>query len=318
MTPGPREARPEEQQADRIRSAPRLGVGILYNAALPDFLRANIDRVDYVAAIPDTFWTDRGAGASPRYDELEADVDFLDWLSGQVPVVAHGIGLSIASAELFDTDYLEQVAAWQRRYAFPWHSDHLSFVRVLDERGHDHNAGLAIPFPYDEDLLTMIADRVEAVHDAIPAPFLLENNVSYIDIPDQDMTEPEFLNRLTAQTGCGLLLDVHNVVVNATNHGFDASAFVGAIDLTRVVEVHIAGGSELAGMYTDSHAGASPDAVWELLDVVVAGATNLCGITFEFHESYYPQLKWDGLRRELELSRAAWERRPAANTSVAR
>ena len=90
----------------------------------------------------------------------------------------------------------------------------------------DHNAGLAIPFPYDEDVLALIAERVERVQDEIPAPFLLENNVSYIDIPDQDMTEPEFLRRLTARTGCGLLLDVHNVVVNATNHGFDAHEFV--------------------------------------------------------------------------------------------
>src|SRR3954454_20758728 len=306
----PQEARAPRQPVDRVASAPRLGVGVLYNAALPDFLRANLDLIDYVSIIPDTFWTDRGAGAEERYQELEADVDFLEWLAARVTLVAHGIGLSIASADSFDREYLERIAAWQQRFGFPWHSDHLSYVRVVDERGHDHNAGLAIPFPYDEDVLAMIAERVDAVHERIPAPFVLENNVSYIDIPDQDMSEPEFLNRLTARTGCGLLLDVHNVVVNATNHGFDPAAFVGAIDLTRVVEVHIAGGSELAGMYTDSHAGASPDAVWELLDVVVAGASNLCGITFEFHESYYPTLKWDGIRRELELSRAAWERRP--------
>ncbi len=294
---------------DRIASATRLGVGVLYNAALPDFLRANLDLVDYVAIIPDTFWSDGGAGAEPRYEELEADVDFLDWLSARIPLVAHGIGLSIASAGFFDLEYVEQVAAWQRRFAFPWHSDHLSYVRVVDERGHDHNAGLAIPFPYDEDVLALVAERVELVQERIPAPFLLENNVSYIDIPDQDLTEPEFLNRLTSGTGCGLLLDVHNVVVDATNHGFDAHEFVHEIDLTRVVEVHVAGGSELAGMYTDSHSGPSPESVWRLLDDVVSAAPNLCGITFEFHESYYPRLKWDGIRNELELSRAAWERR---------
>jgi uncharacterized protein len=284
---------------------------VLYNAALPDFLRANLDLLDYVAVIPDTFWSDQGSGASPRYEELEADVDLLEWLAARIPLVAHGIGLSIGSAGLLDLEYVDQVAAWQRRFAFRWHSDHLSYVRVVDEGGHDHNAGLAIPFPYDEDVLAMIAERVELVHERVPAPFLLENNVSYIDIPDQDMSEPEFLNRLTERTGCGLLLDVHNVVVNATNHGFDASGFVRDIDLTRVVEVHVAGGSELAGMYTDSHSGAAPAAVWRLLDEVVAAAPNLCGITFEFHESYYPRLKWEGIRRELELSRAAWSRRAA-------
>lgn len=282
---------------------------MLYNAALPDFLRVNLDRLDYVSVIPDTFWSDDGAGANPRYRELEADVDFLDWLAVRIPLVAHGIGLSIASAEFFDDEYLEQVASWQRRYDFQWHSDHLSFVRVVDEHGHDHNAGLAIPFPYDEGMLAMIVERVKVVQERVAAPFLLENNVSYIDIPDQDMSEPQFLNALTSETGCGLLLDVHNVVVNATNHGFDAHAFVKQIDLTRVGEVHVAGGSELTGMYTDSHSGASPAAVWELLDVVVDSATNLCGVTFEFHESYYPRLKWDGIREELALCRAAWERR---------
>jgi uncharacterized protein len=305
----PQEAR-ALRPADAVAAAPRLGVGVLYNAALPDFLRANLDRLDYVSVIPDTFWSDEGAGVHPRYRELEADVDFLDWLAARIPLVAHGIGLSIASAEFFDDEYVEQVAAWQRRYGFRWHSDHLSFVRVVDEHGHDHNAGLAIPFPYDEDVLAMIAERVQIVQERVAAPFLLENNVSYVEIPDQDMSEPQFLNALTKATGCGLLLDVHNVVVNATNHGFDDAAFVEEIDLTRVGEVHVAGGSELAGMYTDSHSGASPAAVWELLDVVAAAATNLCGITFEFHESYYPRLKWDGIRDELALCRSAWERRP--------
>src|SRR5262249_12647628 len=163
-------------------------------------------------------WSDRGAGAAPRYEVLEADVDFLDWLHARIPLVAHGIGLSIASAGPVDLDYVEQVGHWQRRFGFRWHSDHLSYVRVLDAHGDDHNAGLAIPFPYDDEVLAMIVERVEFVQQRVPAPFLLENNVSYIDIPDQDMSEPEFLNRLTAQTGCGLLLDVHNIVVNATNH----------------------------------------------------------------------------------------------------
>jgi uncharacterized protein len=305
---------PEEVRAtlreDRLTSAPRLGVGVLYNAALPDFLRSNLELVDYVAVIPDTFWSDRGSGSVSRYAELESDVEFLEWLRERIPLVAHGIGLSIASAGRVDMGYLEQVAAWQSRFGFVWHSDHLSYVKVADEHGHDHNAGLAIPFPYDVDVLELIAEKVELVQERIPTPFLLENNVSYIDIPDQDMNEPEFLNRLTAQTGCGLLLDVHNVVVNATNHGFDEREFVRNISLERVGEVHVAGGSELAGMYTDSHSGPAPEAVWRLLDDVVAAAPHLCGITFEFHESYYPLLKWDGIRRELELSRAAWERRP--------
>ena len=89
---------------------------------------------------------------------------------------------------------------------------------------------------------------------------------------------------LAARTGCGLLLDIHNLYVNARNHGFDPVGFLGELDLSRVAEVHIAGGNELVGMYTDSHAGACPEPVWELLDHVVDHAPQLRGVTFEFHD----------------------------------
>lgn len=74
-------------------------------------------------------------------------------------------------------------------------------------------------------------------------PFLLENNVYFTDIPEQEMTEPEFLNALTAEAGCGLLLDLHNLYANARNHGIDTEAFLHELDLSRVVEIHVAGGN---------------------------------------------------------------------------
>jgi uncharacterized protein (UPF0276 family) len=204
---------------------------------------------------------------------------------------------------------VEQVARWQARYRMPWHSDHLSFIRMPGVDAHTPlSAGLPIAVPYDAEVLDMLAERVEYVQRRIPAPFLLENNVYYVDLPEQEMTEPEFLNALVHRTGGGLLLDVHNVVVNATNHGFDAREFIFALDLAHVVELHIAGGSELAGLYTDSHAGPVAEPVWELLDDVVAGCPNLCGITFEFDESWYPVMKAGGVREELRLARRVWER----------
>ena len=300
----------ESAAGERLASLPRLGVGVLFNPALRDFVRTDLEALDYLAIIPDRFWTDAGEDARPRYRELEPWVKVLDGAAERVPVVGHSVGLSIGSAEMFDTGHVEQVARWRERYRFPWHSDHLSFLRVKGEDAHTHQAGMALPVPYDAEVLEMVAERVEHVQRAVPAPFLLENNVFYVDTPEQEMTEPEFLNALAARTGCGVLLDVHNVYVNAVNHGFRAADFIGALDLSRVVEVHVAGGNEVAGMYADSHSGPCPEPVWELLDQVVAGAPNLCGITFEFHESYWELLTREGLRRELGRARAAWERRP--------
>jgi hypothetical protein len=294
----------------RLADVPRLGVGVLYNSSLAGFVRSpDLELLDYLAVIPDRFWKDRGPGHPDRFVEIGAWMAVLEHAAERLPLVSHSVGMSIGSAEWFDAEHLEQLARWQERFGFPWHSDHLSFARVAGEDAHTVAAGMACPIPYDREVLDMMAERVDLVRRTVSAPFLLENNVYYVDLPEQEMTEPEFLNRLAERTGCGLLLDVHNVYVNSVNHGFDPAAFIDALELDRVVEVHIAGGSEMMGMYTDSHAGPCPEPVWALLDRVVAGAPNLCGITFEFGETYFPLLGTEGVREQLRLARAAWDRR---------
>jgi uncharacterized protein (UPF0276 family) len=223
--PGPAEA------ARASAAVPRLGIGVLYNPALPEYLRARRETYDYVEVIPEMFWTDRGPGARPRFVELEAWVAMLVWIAAQCPVVGHNIGLSLGSADWFDDEYPAHIEDWNRRYRFAWHSDHLSFVRITTAEGHDHNAGLAVPVPYDHEVLDIVVERIERVRRAVAAPFLLENSVAFIDVPDQDLTEPEFLNAVAARSGCGLLLDVHNVYVNARNHGFEALDFIAALNL---------------------------------------------------------------------------------------
>lgn len=293
-----------------VSSPPALGVGLLYNAALSEFLRSNLEAVDYLAIIPDTFWLDHGPRHAERYEELEPWIETLDWVAPRRPIVSHNIGLSIGSAHSLDAAYLEQIAGFHKRYQFQWHSDHLSFAQVRGANGDDHNAGLAIPIPYDEDVLELIAVRVAQVKEKIPTPFLLENSVYFVDIPEQDMTEVEFLNRLIQRAQCGLLLDVHNLYTNARNHGFDALTFLDQLDLSSVVEIHIAGGDEFAGMYTDSHAGPCPEPVWELLDYALSRTPNLRGVTFEFHPSYFPQMGEAGVLAQLDQARTAWARRP--------
>jgi uncharacterized protein (UPF0276 family) len=125
------------------------------------------------------------------------------------------------------------------------------------------------------------------------------------------MTEWEFLTGVVELADCGILLDVNNIYVNAVNHGFDPVEFVDALDLSKVLEIHIAGGNEIGGVYTDSHAGPCPERVWELLDHVTAKARNLLGITFEFHESYFPVMNEDGIAEQLAMARRIWERRHA-------
>jgi uncharacterized protein (UPF0276 family) len=296
-----------------LSSLPTLGVGVMYNPALPDFLRTDLDALDFLEITSDMFWTDHGRAARPRFEELESWVDVLEWMLPQRPVIAHNIGLSIGNAGLFDLDYVDHLARWQRRYGFPWQSDHLSFAEIASADGTTRHAGVAVPLPYDREVLDLVVERVDRFQQALGVPFLLENSVYFVTFGDQDMSEPRFLNEVTRRTGCGVLLDVHNLYANARNHGFDAVAFLDELDLGTVVETHIAGGTEYAGMYTDSHSGPCPPPVWDLLAHVVPRAPSLRAVTFEFHDSYYGRLGPAGVRSELEHARRIFA--PAGHAS---
>jgi uncharacterized protein (UPF0276 family) len=286
------------------------GVGVMYNPAIPQFLHAHPDSVDYVEITSDMFWTDHGPQHSPRFEYLESWIDTLDRLAVRYPLVAHNIGLSIGSAGPFDAQYVEHLAEWLNRYDFRWHSDHLAFSVLRADVGADHSVGIAAPLPFDVDVLEMVAERARLIQAQIALPFLLENGVQYVVVPDQDLAEHEFLNALAARSDCRLLLDLHNLYVNARNLRFDPFGFIDRLALQHVHEVHIAGGTEFAGLYTDSHSGPCPPTVWELLDYLIPRAPELQGVTFEFHDSYFATLGNDGILKQLETAREIVARHP--------
>jgi len=296
---------------DRLASLPKLGVGLSYQDTLPEFVLENLDGFDFLEIIPDIFWTAHGHGPERRYEEKREADAFLSKVAARRPIICHSVGLSIGSADRFDAEHVGQIAAWQQRYGFPWHSDHLSFNRLEHASGHTIDVGLTVPVPYDEAVLDMIAGRVEHIQSRIPVPFLLENNVYYFSIPEQEMGEAEFLNRITARTGCGLLLDLHNVYCNSRNHGFDPRELLDALDLTRVVEVHLGGGLEMDGVYMDAHSGATPEDVWLLLEEILPRMPNLCGVVFEMFGAYYPMVGPGLLHQELRRARQVLDRRAA-------
>jgi len=275
---------------------------VLFNPALTEFVRTHSQSFDYLALIPDRSWVDRGLGSSARFEKLPEVYKIFHEVSLSMPVVMHCIGLSICSADSFDEEYLSHLVQWQDRHNCVWVGEHLSFSRIGYE--HESNAAVALPIPYDADMLDLVVRRVRMVQPRLNCPFLLENNVNFVTFPQQEMTEAEFLNQLTLQTGCHLLLDLHNVYTNAINHRFDARSFLASLDLTRVLEIHIAGGSSMMGFHIDSHTGPVPEGVWQLLDFVVPRAAGLQGVTFEFHESSWPLLRDEGVLSQLKRARA--------------
>ena len=284
-----------------------VGVGVLYNGALDGFLDQHSDAIDYISVIPERFWNDLGRKVEARFVPLPDEVRTLENLAARFPLVAHGVGLSIASASTFDRDHLHQLATWHRRYSFLWFSEHLAAVRVNTESTPDHHAGLALPIPWDDDVMEMLCDRVIQAQDVLGMQILLENGVVHTPVPQTDMSEVEFLNMLTQRTGCGLLLDLHNLFVNSVNLDVSADAFLASLNLDAVGEIHVAGGNRLYGAYLDSHAGPCPSEVWRLLESVAPRCRNLRGVTFEFHESYHPLLGDRGVLREVQQARRSME-----------
>jgi len=278
------------------------GVGALLNPSMDGFLARALGELDHLAVIPDRGWVDRGVGAAQRFDMLPAAAELLDTVSRRLPVVLHGIGLSICSADFFDTGYADNLIGWAKRLGSPWISDHLSFSRI--GTGHETNAAITVPVPYDREVLDLLIPRVRYFTRRLEQPFLLENNVYYFRYPDQDMAEEDFLNALCRETGCGVLLDLHNLHTNAQNHGFSAEDYLDRLDLANVVEIHIAGGVPMMGFHTDSHTGPVLEPVWALLDRALPRAINLRGVTFEFHESSLGRMGEDGVFEQLAHARA--------------
>jgi len=300
-------------------NVPKLGIGLNYQPQLRSFIESNAGlSFDFLEVVPDIFWLDYGRGVEHRYVDNTSGWQFLARTRERVPIVPHSIGLSIGSAHRFNREHLRQIKTCYDRLRFPWHSDHLSFHLTSNgDEGSgdtsqvsvaDNNIGVTMPLPRTRATLELLRPRVYEVHEAIPAPFLLENNVYFVEFPNAEFTETEFLAELCRSTGCGLLLDLHNIYTNARNLRFDTLEFVSQLDLTPVVEIHLAGGFELDGFYYDSHSGATPDPVWDMLEWVAPRCPNLSGVVFEIFGTWYDDMGPGALTDELARMRDVWRR----------
>jgi uncharacterized protein len=290
---------------------PKLGVGLAYQPQLEQFINSDRDAFAFVEVVPDVLWNDMGPASDPRYIADARGTAFLRTVADLMPVIPHSIGLSIGSAHRFDVEHVEQMARWYDWLHFPWHSDHLAF-HLAEHRG-ELNVNLTLPVVLDRESLAMIIERVREVQRRIPVPFLLENNVYYFDIVDQDFDEADFLNELCSATGCGIVLDLHNIHVNSVNRGTDPYAFLQRIDLTRVFELHVAGGMEFEGFYLDAHSATSPEPVWDLLDWVLPRCPHVGGVVFELFGTWFEKVGEDGLRYQLQRMRSLWVKHQATS-----
>ena len=188
------------------------------------------------------------------------------------PLSLHGVGLSIGGAGPLDQEHLARFAALVARYQPGQVSEHLAWST---HEGHYLND--LLPLPYTEETLSLVARHVDEVQTALKRPMLIENPSTYVRFTDNDMSEIEFLIELRRQSGCGLLLDVNNVYVQAMNHDFDAAAFIDQFPVEHVGEIHLAGHATTtdetgAALIIDAHDRKVMDEVWALYRRTIARA----------------------------------------------
>jgi uncharacterized protein (UPF0276 family) len=204
--------------------------------------------VDWLEAISENFMA---PGGRP--------IAVLEKVLRDVPVVLHGVSLSIGSVDPLSERYLDELDALVRRIEPAWISDHLCWGTHGGRYVHD-----LLPLPYTDEALEHVAERVARVQERLGRQILLENVSSYVAFKDSTMTEWEFLSEVARRADCGILLDVNNIYVSARNHRFDPYDYLAGIPEDRVGQFHVAGHSDKGRYLLDTHDHPVPDAVWDL------------------------------------------------------
>ncbi len=227
-------------------------------------------------------------------------------LSERFAMSVHGVGLSIGGEAALDPDHLDRLkhlVGWLNPASF---SEHLAWST------HDsHFLNDLLPLPYTDATLTRVADHIDQVQEALGRQMLLENPSSYLAFEESTWSEPDFLRELTRRTGCGLLLDVNNVFVSATNLGFEPRAYIDAFPLEAVGEIHLGGhdtdhDDHGAPLLIDSHGREVADPVWTLLDYTLdrAGAKPVL-VEWDTDVPDWPVLSAEADRAAAALTRIA-------------
>ncbi|WP_372605161.1 DUF692 domain-containing protein [Actibacterium sp.] len=191
-------------------------------------------------------------------------------LAQRFPISVHGVGLSIGGQGPLDRDHLarlQHLINWLNPAQF---SEHLAWSTHDGAFLND-----LLPLPYTAATLTRVCDHIDQVQSCLGRRMLLENPSTYLAFNDSTFSEPEFLAEIARRTGCGLLLDVNNVFVSATNQQTDAYAYIDAFPLSQVGEIHLGGHAidrddHGAPLLIDNHAAPVVDPVWALYGYTLA------------------------------------------------
>ena len=215
-------------------TSPLIGIG--FRVPIVRWTLANLDRFDVLEVTVDHYLK----GGEYARKAIRGLVD-------RIPLVLHGVGLSIGTDAPLDQGYLDGVVEAIEDLKTPSYSEHLAWTKAP---GID--LANLLPVPRNQAAADMLVPKIRQVQARLPVPFSIEN-ISYVfDFPDGEMSDAEFFNLLFRETGVGMLLDVENLYVNSRNHGFDPRSFLDELPEGVVTDVHAAGGPLVHRPYLDA------------------------------------------------------------------
>jgi len=185
----------------------------------------------------------------------------LERVRSEMPVALHGVSLSIGGVDPISETYLAELAELAARIDAFSVSDHLCFGTFGGHYAHD-----LWPLPYTEEAVAHVVERVRKVQDRLGRRLLLENVSSYVEYRASSLTEWEFLGEVVTRADAGILLDLNNVFVSARNHGFSAHAYLCALPVGRVQQIHLAGHTDTGSYLFDDHGSPVSAEVWRLYE----------------------------------------------------
>ncbi|UVL41647.1 DUF692 domain-containing protein [Pseudomonas sp. B21-040] len=189
---------------------------------------------------------------------------FLGLIREQYPLSLHGVGLSIGAEGPLDTQHLKRLDALIERYQPHSLSEHLAWSSHGPAFLND-----LLPLAYDNATLDRVCEHIDQVQSTLKRPMLLENPATYLAFERSTIDEADFIGEVIHRTGCGLLLDVNNVYVSCINHRRDPLAYLNALPLQSIGEIHLAGFAEDTDslgdrLLIDDHGAPIDNAVWSL------------------------------------------------------
>ena len=250
---------------------PRLGVGLGYRDAFRTDVFRNANQIDFLEIIADHFFDPK-----PESNEL------LKLLASRFPLIPHGLGLSLGSADGLDRGYLNMLKRVVETVQPAWWSEHISFCRV---GGID--IGHLTALPKTKATLRCLKENIRVATSEIGAPLILENITQSVEYENDTFDEASFLGEVLDENNCGLLLDVTNLYINSINYRFDAVQVLHRLPRDRIVQLHFVGFDREGDLLIDGHSHSTNLEIWQLLEEVIRYAP-VCGAILERDEQFPP------------------------------